>query len=67
MPPVLLLATAVTTLMSRSFDETAALMAAAKDALGSVDVLVNNAGNMGPVPPDIADAMKPSGGSTARA
>jgi 3-oxoacyl-[acyl-carrier protein] reductase len=42
-----------------SFDETAALMTAAKDAFGSVDVLVNNAGNMGPVPPDVAEAMKP--------
>ena len=40
-----------------SFDEVGAMVRSATDAFGSLDVLVNNAGNMGPVAPTAEDAM----------
>jgi 3-oxoacyl-[acyl-carrier protein] reductase len=41
------------------FDEVGGMVEAATKEFGSVDVLVNNAGNMGPVSPTAEQAMKP--------
>ena len=41
------------------FDDVGRMLSVATESLGRVDVLVNNAGNMGPVAPSAAEAMTP--------